>query len=59
MARRPHPREFPGDAAEGSTIVANFDRDDPRPAVQSFLREVRARCKHQPYRVGAPAGKTG
>ena len=47
--------EIAGDAAEGFHIVTNFDRDDPRPVVQGFLKEFRGRHKFEPDMVGASA----
>ena len=47
--------EIAGEAAEGFHIVTNFDRDDPRPVVQNFLKEFRARHKFEPDMVGASA----
>jgi branched-chain amino acid transport system substrate-binding protein len=40
-ADSPKLMEIAGDAAEGFHIVTNFDRDDPRPVVQGFLRRFR------------------
>jgi len=47
--------EIAGEAAEGFHIVTNFDRDDPRPVVQNFLKEFRGRHKFEPDMVGASA----
>jgi branched-chain amino acid transport system substrate-binding protein len=47
--------EIAGMAAEGFVIVTNLNRDDPRPEVQSFLKEYEARFKIQPDMVGASA----
>ncbi len=47
--------ELAGDAAEGFYIVTNLDRDDPRPVVQNFIKEFRARYKYEPDMVGASA----
>lgn len=47
--------EIAGDTAEGFYIVTNFDRDDPRPVVQNFLKEFRGRHKFEPDMVGASA----
>lgn len=47
--------EIAGEAAEGFYIVTNFDRDDPRPIVQDFLKEYRSRYKIEPDMVGASA----
>lgn len=47
--------EIAGEAAEGFYIVTNFDRDDPRPVVQNFLKEFRGRHKFEPDMVGASA----
>ncbi len=47
--------EIAGEAAEGFYIVTNFDRDDPRPVVQNFLKEFRSRHKFEPDMVGASA----
>lgn len=54
-ADSPKLMEIAGDAAEGFYIVTNFDRDDPRPVVQSFLAEFRNRHKFEPDMVGASA----
>jgi branched-chain amino acid transport system substrate-binding protein len=54
-ADSPKLMEIAGDAAEGFHIVTNFDRDDPRPVVQDFLKEFRARHKFEPDMVGASA----
>lgn len=45
--------EIAGPAAEGVYIVTNLDRDDPRPVVQQFIAEYRARFKMEPDMVGA------
>jgi len=47
--------EIAGEAAEGFHIVTNFDRDDPRPVVQNFLKEFLGRHKFEPDMVGASA----
>ncbi|MDD3516334.1 MAG: ABC transporter substrate-binding protein [Synergistaceae bacterium] len=54
-ADSPKLMEIAGDAAEGFHIVTNFDRDDPRPVVQGFLKEFRGRHKFEPDMVGASA----
>ncbi len=52
-ADSPKLAEIAGEAAEGFYIVTNFDRDDPRPIVQDFLKEYRTRYKIEPDMVGA------
>ena len=47
--------ELAGDAAEGFYLVTNLDRDDPRPVVQNFFKEFRARYKIEPDMTGASA----
>jgi branched-chain amino acid transport system substrate-binding protein len=47
--------EIAGKTAEGFVIVTNLNRDDPRPEVQSFLKEYEDRYKIQPDMVGASA----
>lgn len=47
--------EIAGETAEGFHIVTNFDRDDPRPVVQNYLKEYRERVKIEPDMVGASA----
>ena len=47
--------EIAGEAAEGFIIVTNLNRDDPRPEVQTFLKEYESRYKIQPDMVGASA----
>lgn len=47
--------ELAGEAAEGFYIVTNFDRDDPRPVVQNFLKAFRGQFKYEPDMVGASA----
>ena len=47
--------ELAGDAAEGFYLVTNLDRDDPRPVVQNFIKEFRARYKIEPDMTGASA----
>jgi len=54
-ADSPKLAEIAGEAAEGFYIVTNFDRDDPRPVVQNFLKEYRKRYKIEPDMVGASA----
>jgi branched-chain amino acid transport system substrate-binding protein len=54
-ADSPKLAEIAGEAAEGFYIVTNFDRDDPRPVVQNFLKEYRKRFKIEPDMVGASA----
>ncbi len=54
-ADSPKLMEIAGENAEGFYIVTNFDRDDPRPVVQDFLKEYRARHKIEPDMVGASA----
>ena len=54
-ADSPKLMEIAGDNAEGFYIVTNFDRDDPRPVVQDFLKEYRERHKIEPDMVGASA----
>ncbi|MDD4613731.1 ABC transporter substrate-binding protein [Aminivibrio sp.] len=54
-ADSPKLMEIAGDASEGFHIVTNFDRDDPRPVVQDFLKEFRSRHKFEPDMVGASA----
>lgn len=54
-ADSPKLMEIAGAAAEGFHIVTNFDRDDPRPVVQNFLKEFRSRHKFEPDMVGASA----
>ncbi|MFA0889931.1 MAG: ABC transporter substrate-binding protein [Synergistales bacterium] len=54
-ADSPKLAEIAGEAAEGFYIVTNFDRDDPRPVVQNFLKEYRRRFKIEPDMVGASA----
>jgi len=41
------------EAAEGTIIVTNLDRDDPRPVVQEFISEYRKRYGMEPDMVGA------
>jgi branched-chain amino acid transport system substrate-binding protein len=45
--------ELAGRDAEGVVIVTNLNRDDPRPVVQTFLREYRAAYKMEADMVGA------
>ena len=47
--------EIAGPAAEGFVIVTNLNRDDPRPAVQEFIKTFEARYRIQPDMVGASA----
>lgn len=47
--------EIAGDAAEGVIIVTNLNRDDPRPVVQEFVKEYKARYNIIPDMVGASA----
>jgi branched-chain amino acid transport system substrate-binding protein len=47
--------EIAGKTAEGFVIVTNLNRDDPRPEVQSFLKEYEDRYKIAPDMVGASA----
>jgi branched-chain amino acid transport system substrate-binding protein len=54
-ADSPKTLEIAGDSAEGFIIVTNLNRDDPRPEVQSFLKEYETRYKIQPDMVGASA----
>lgn len=54
-ADSPKLMEIAGENAEGFYIVTNFDRDDPRPVVQDFLKEYRERHKIEPDMVGASA----
>ena len=54
-ADSPKLAEIAGEAAEGFYIVTNFDRDDPRPVVQNFLKEFRGRHNFEPDMVGASA----
>lgn len=41
------------EAAEGTIIVTNLDRDDPRPVVQEFIAQYRERYGMEPDMVGA------
>jgi branched-chain amino acid transport system substrate-binding protein len=41
------------EAAEGTIIVTNLDRDDPREVVQEFISEYRERYDMEPDMVGA------
>lgn len=41
------------EAAEGTIIVTNLDRDDPRDVVQEFIRQYRERYDMEPDMVGA------
>jgi branched-chain amino acid transport system substrate-binding protein len=54
-ADSPKTLEIAGKAAEGFIIVTNLNRDDPRPEVQTFLKEYETRYKLQPDMVGASA----
>ena len=45
--------EIAGSAAEGVVIATNLDRDDPRPLVQSFLKNYREAYKEDADMVGA------
>ena len=54
-ADSPKTLEIAGKAAEGFILVTNLNRDDPRPEVQTFLKEYEARYKIQPDMVGASA----
>ncbi len=54
-ADSPKLAEIAGEAAEGFYLVTNFDRDDPRPVVQNFLKEFRGRHNFEPDMVGASA----
>lgn len=45
--------EIAGPAAEGVVIATNLDRDDPRPLVQSFLKNYREAYKEDADMVGA------
>ena len=54
-ADSPKTMEIAGKAAEGFVIVTNLNRDDPRPEVQTFLKEYESRYKIQPDMVGASA----
>jgi branched-chain amino acid transport system substrate-binding protein len=54
-ADSPKTIEIAGKAAEGFIIVTNLNRDDPRPEVQSFLKEYEERFKKMPDMVGASA----
>jgi len=54
-ADSPKTLEIAGSAAEGFIMVTNLNRDDPRPEVQSFLKEYETRYKLQPDMVGASA----
>jgi branched-chain amino acid transport system substrate-binding protein len=47
--------QIAGSAAEGFVIVTNLNRDDPRPEVQTFLKQYKERYKIQPDMVGASA----
>lgn len=47
--------EIAGPAAEGFLMVTNLDRDDPRPVVQSYIKEYKERHKIAPDMVGASA----
>jgi branched-chain amino acid transport system substrate-binding protein len=54
-ADSPKTLEIAGEAAEGFVIVTNLNRDDPRPEVQTFLKEYETRFKIMPDMVGASA----
>ena len=54
-ADSPKTLEIAGNAAEGFVIVTNLNRDDPRPEVQTFLKDYETRYKIQPDMVGASA----
>ena len=54
-ADSPKTLEIAGKSAEGFIIVTNLNRDDPRPEVQTFLKEYETRYKIQPDMVGASA----
>jgi branched-chain amino acid transport system substrate-binding protein len=54
-ADSPKTLEIAAKAAEGFIIVTNLNRDDPRPEVQTFLKEYETRYKLQPDMVGASA----
>jgi branched-chain amino acid transport system substrate-binding protein len=41
------------EAAEGTIIVTNLDRDDPRDVVQEFISKFRERYEMEPDMVGA------
>ena len=45
--------EIAGPAAEGVVIATNFDRDDPRPLVQNFLKNYRKTYNEDADMVGA------
>ena len=45
--------EIAGPAAEGVIIATNLDRDDPRPLVQTFLKNYRAAYNEDADMVGA------
>lgn len=47
--------ELAGAAAEGVTFTTNFNRDDPSPAVQGFLRKYKAKGGVEADMVGASA----
>lgn len=47
--------ELAGPAAEGVTFTTNFNRDDPNPAVQGFLRRYKAKVGVEADMVGASA----
>lgn len=47
--------ELAGPAAEGVTFTTNFNRDDPNPAVQGFLRKYKAKGGVEADMVGASA----
>jgi branched-chain amino acid transport system substrate-binding protein len=54
-ADSPKTIEIAGEAAEGFVIVTNLNRDDPRPEVQTYLKDYESRFKIQPDMVGASA----
>lgn len=54
-ADSPKTLEIAGEAAEGFVIVTNLNRDDPRPEVQTFLKDYESRFKIMPDMVGASA----
>jgi branched-chain amino acid transport system substrate-binding protein len=54
-ADSPKTLEIAGEAAEGFVIVTNLNRDDPRPEVQTFLKDYETRFKIMPDMVGASA----
>jgi len=45
--------ELAGDAAEGVVITTNLNRDDPRPFVQDFIKQYKAKYGMEPDMVGA------